>query len=299
MIKCGQLIQPLINLLHEKMLEQYILHMDETRVQVLNEPDRKAQAQSFMWVLRSTLPTCAAVLFHYEPSRAGKVANDLLEGFSGALMVDGFPGYNSVCANNDIIRLGCWAHARRKFVEAQKQQPKGKTGKADQVLAYIQQLYRLEQIMKEKTREEKFQQRQQESKPIIDKIKSWLDKSIAGSLPKSKLGEALYYLQSQWLSLIRYIEDGGYPIDNNAAENAIRPFVIGRKNWLFSASQQGAKASANLYSLIETAKANNREPYAYLKKVFTELPNAKTIEDIEALLPWKQNASSVTKEGAE
>jgi transposase len=299
MIKCGQLIQPLINLLHEKMIEESILHMDETRVQVLSEPDRKAQAQSFMWVLRSTMPTCAAVLFHYEPSRAGKVVNDLLEGFSGALMVDGFPGYNRFCENNNIIRLGCWAHARRKFIEAQQKQPKGKTGKADQALAYIQQLYRIEQSIKEKTSEEKFDTRQRESQPIIDKLQAWLITSKEKVPPGSSIGQAVHYLYEQWPHLINYLRDGRYPIDNNPAENAIRPFVIGRKNWLFSVSQQGAKASANLYSLIETAKANNLEPYAYLKKVFTELPNAKTIEDIDRLLPWKLNASSVKKECAE
>ena len=104
--------------------------------------------------------------------------------------------------------------------------------------------------------------------------------------PKTALGKALYYLHSQWPRLINYLQQGDYPIDNNAAENAIRPFVIGRKNWLFSASQQGAASSANLYGLIETAKANGFEPYAYLKRVFTELPNATTLEQIEILLPW-------------
>jgi transposase len=290
MVKCGQLVQPLINLIHERMLEQSLLHMDETRVQVLNEPGKNAQAQSFMWVLRSTVPTCAAVLFHYEPSRAGRVANDLLEGFGGALMVDGFPSYNSVCEKNTITRLGCWAHARRKFIDAQKAQPKGKTGKADQALTYIQQLYRIEFEIKEKTREEKFNARQQQTKPTIDKLKSWLDDSVARALPKSLTGKALYYLHEQWPRLIRYIDSGDYPIDNNPAENAIRPFVIGRKAWLFSASQQGADSSANLYSLIETAKANGIEPHAYLNKIFTELPNAKTLQDIEALLPWNIKA---------
>jgi transposase len=286
MIRCGQLVQPLINLIHEKMLDQTILHADETRVQVLNEPGRAAETQSFMWVLRSTMPTCVAVLFQYEPTRSGKAAENLLRDYQGALMVDGFSGYNGVSEKNQIHRLGCWAHARRKFVDVQKMQPKGKTGKADQALAYIQQLYRIESDIKDKTSIEKLTARQQQSKPIIDKLKSWIDKSIAHSPPESAIGKALFYLHEQWPRLIRYLDSGDYPIDNNAAENAIRPFVVGRKNWLFSASQKGAISSANLYSLIETAKANDLEPYAYLKSIFTELPNATTVEGIEKCLPW-------------
>jgi transposase len=239
-----------------------------------------------MWVLRSTLPTASATLFHYEPTRSGDVAKELLRDFAGALMVDGYEGYNAVCVKNGITRLGCFAHARRKFIEAQKAQPKGKTGKADQVLAYLQQIYRIEQSIKDKAAHEKYQIRQQRSQPILDKLKIWLDKSLSQVPPKTAFGKALYYLDSQWSRLINYVLHGDYPIDNNAAENSIRPFVIGRKNWLFSASQHGATSSANLYSLIETAKANGLEPYAYLKIIFAELPNAKTLEQIEKLLPW-------------
>ena len=201
-------------------------------------------------------------------------------------MADGYSGYNAVCNKNSITRLGCWAHARRKFIEAQKLQPKGKTGKADQGLAFIQSLYRIEQTLKDKTTEEKSIIRQQQSQLILDKLSAWLEKSLPQTPPQSPIGKALYYLHNQWAHLINYVFDGDYPIDNNAAENAIRPFIIGRKNWLFSASQKGAVSSANLYSVIETAKANGLEPYAYLKRIFTELPNAKTPEQIENLLPW-------------
>ncbi|MDZ7925346.1 MAG: IS66 family transposase [Marinagarivorans sp.] len=294
MQKCGLLLQPLVNLIHDKVLEQKYLHMDETIVQVLNEPGKAAQSQSYMWVLRSTLPTCSAVLFQYEPTRSGSVPSLLLRDFSGALMADGYTGYNAVCTNNGITRLGCWAHARRKFIEAQKVQPKGKTGKADQGLAYIQSLYRIEQTLSDKTENEKYGARQQQSQPILDKLKDWLEKSLPKTPPQTPIGKALTYLHNQWPHLIRYVCDGDYPLDNNAAENAIRPFVIGRKNWLFSASQKGATASANLYSIIETAKTNGLEPYAYLKRIFTELPNAKTLGQIESLLPW--NCTTVTAE---
>lgn len=285
MIACGKLIQPLINLIHDNQTVQAVLHMDETRVQVLNEPMRYAQQQSTMWVLRSTGEQ-PAVLFHYAPSRSGDVAKQLLGDYRGALMVDGYEGYNAVCATQSLTRLGCWAHARRKFIEAQKAQAKNKTGKADQALAFIQTLYRIEQLAKEKPAEERHAIRQTQARPIIDKIRQWMEKSVPHIPPQTVLGKALFYLQHQWPHLVRYLEHGQYPIDNNAAENAIRPFVVGRKNWLFSASQNGATASANLYSLIETTKANNLEPYAYLRSVFSELPNAQSLEQIEALLPW-------------
>ena len=284
MVASGKLIQPLINLIHDHMTAQAVLHMDETRVQVLNEPGRAAQQQSYMWVLRSI--EHPAVLYHYAPSRSGDVAKQLLGDYRGALMVDGYEGYTAVCATQQLTRLGCWAHARRKFVEAQKAQAKNKTGKADQALAFIQTLYRVEQLAKDKPPEERRTIRDAQARPIIDKIWQWMEKSVPHTPPQTLLGKALHYLQHQWPHLIRYLDDGQYPIDNNAAENAIRPFVVGRKNWLFSASQSGATASANLYSLIETAKANDIEPYAYLRRVFTDLPNAQSVEQIEALLPW-------------
>jgi transposase len=212
MVKCGQLAQPLINLLHEKMLEQHILHADETRVQVLNEPDRAAHTQSYMWVLRSKTPTCSAVLFRYEPTRSGAAATELLREFNGALMADGYSGYNSVCDKNNITRLGCWAHARRYFIDVQKTQPKNKVGKSDQAIAFIQSLYAIEAAIKDKNTIEKYTARQQQSKPILEKISAWLEKSVVQSPPTSAIGKALHYLHEQWPRLIRYIDDGDYPI---------------------------------------------------------------------------------------
>jgi transposase len=174
-------------------------------------------------------------------------------------------------------------------MDAKAAQKKGKAGKADQGLAFIQKLYALEKSIKDQPPDERYRRRQQEAKPIIDKLRAWLEKSLPHVPPQSAIGKALLYLQNQWDRLVRYLDDGHYPIDNNRAENAIRPFTVGRKNWLFANSQAGAKASANLYSLIETAKANGLNPYAYLKVVFKELPNAQSLEAIEALLPW--NAS--------
>lgn len=285
MIKCGVLVQSLINLIHEHILQQWAVHMDETPMQVLKEPDKPPQSKSYMWVL-----LCAtekpAVIFHYSPTRSGDVAKALLRDYSGHLMADAYSGYDAVCEENKIIRGGCLVHARRKFTEAKAVQPKGKAGKADEALSLIGKLYRIEAVAKDWSDDARLQIRQKESKPIIDKLKIWLDKSLSGVLPESAIGKALGYLHNQWASFIVFLQDGGYPIDNNPAENAIRPFVIGRKAWLFATSQRGAQASANLYSLTESAKLNDIEPYAYLQRVFTDLPNATCLEDIEKLLPW-------------
>lgn len=286
MIKCGQLIQPLINRIQDTLLEQPFLHMDETPVQVLKEEGKAAQSKSYMWVVANKTSASPAVLFNYSSSRSGEVPKVLLSDFSGALMVDGYEGYQGVCSENKLTRLGCWAHARRKFVEAQRQQPKGKSGKADMALSFIQKLYAIEKSGKGQSTEENHRFRQEKLKPLLDKLKIWLDKTLSTTPPKSSLGKALSYLNNQWPRLVGYVDNGLWPMDNNAAENSIRPFVIGRKNWLFSTSVGGANASANLYSLIETAKANNLNTYDYLKSVFTLLPQADSVEDVDRLLPW-------------
>lgn len=285
MIKCGELVQPLINLLQDQLLERPLVHMDETTVQVLNEPGKKAQSNSYMWLMASFTERPITV-FHYAPTRSQEIPKDLLDKSIDTLMVDGYKGYQSVCTDYEIQRLGCWAHARRKLMDAKKIQLKGRAGKADQALAWIQKLYLIEKQIKDNPPDQRYQTRQQQAKPIIKQIKTWLDKSLLHVPPKTALGKALTYLHNQWDRLIGYLDDGTYPIDNNLAENAIRPFAVGRKNWLFANSQVGAKASANLYSLIQTAKANHLNPYEYLKQIFKELPNAKSVEDIENLLPW-------------
>jgi len=285
MVKCGALVQPLVNRLTELILEQPVIGMDETTVQVLDEPDKPAQSTSYMWVMGAGPPDQRMRVFHYAPSRSGSVPTLLLDGFKGALMVDGYTGYGAACRTYGIERLGCWAHARRKFFEASKLQAKGKTGRPDQALALIAKLYRVERETQELTPEQRHALRQERSVPVIETLETWLNKALPRVAPKTKLGEALHYLEAQWPALIGYLNDGRYPIDNNAIENAIRPFALGRKNWLFSKSPAGARASANLYSLIETAKGHKLEPYAYLRHVFKELPLVETVDDIDALLP--------------
>jgi len=286
MIQVGILIQPLINLLRDRLLEYDIIQMDETTVQVLKEPDKKAQSKSYIWLQRGGPPDKPVVLYDYDPGRGAEVPKRLLGDFKGYLQVDGYDGYNAVVAANGLTRLGCMAHARRKFTDAIKAQGKSKKrGEAHRGLLLIKKLYRIERQARKLEPQERYARRQKCSRPILDEIYKWLEKTLPQIPPSSATGQALNYLHNEWEHLIHYLDDGRLEIDNNLAENAIRPFVIGRRNWLFSTSVKGVKASANLYSLIECAKINGLEPYAYLRHVFTELPKAGTVEAIEALLP--------------
>ncbi len=190
----------------------------------------------------------------------------------------------------------CWAHVRRKFVEATRVQPKGKKGRADEAVALIEKLYGIERDYKDANDLERFAARQQRSLPVLTELREWLNKTQPTVVPGSALGRALSYMHDYWTKLIRYVERGDLPIDNNRVENVIRPFVIGRKAWLFSDTPAGANASAVIYSLLQTAKANGHEPYAWLRRVMRDLPAARTVEEIEALLPWNLHAMDLTSE---
>jgi transposase len=257
-------------------------------VQVLKEPGKVAQSKSYMWVMKGGPPAHPAIVYHYDPSRSQSVPEHLLDGYKGYLQTDGYAGYNSILSHDGITGLGCWTHVRRKFKDAQKALPKkdqSKGNKLTQALAFIGKLYQLEQAIKGEPHDIKRQRRQADAAATLTKFKAWLDKQSVP--PQTLLGKAITYTQSQWPRLIVYLEDGRLNIDNNLVENAIRPFAIGRKNWLFSDTQSGAHASANLYSLIETAKANGINDYAYLKYVFAELPNARSNDEVIELLPWR------------
>ena len=285
-------LQPLINLIRDHQQAGNLIMADETRVQVLKEPGRPATSDKFMWVTLGGSPGQPSVLFEYDPSRSQEVPLRLLDGFHGYLQTDGYAGYNAVCINNNITQLGCWDHARRKFKDAQDAQPKPKKGKphkaskTDHILDFINTLYMIEREIKTFSAAEKFQQRCKRSLPVLKKLKAYLDDN-QHKVPKDGLtGKAMTYLSNQWDKLMVYCSNGELSISNILAENAIRPFVIGRKAWLFSDTPKGAKASAIHYSLIETAKANGLEPYVYLTQVLKALPYADTVEKIEALLPW-------------
>jgi len=291
MIRMGELIVPLINLMNEVQLDYDVLQMDETSVQVLKEPGKAATSKSYMWVRRGGPPDKTIILFDYDRSRSGAVPLRLLADYNGILQTDGYDGYAAAAACNDLTHVGCLAHARRKFDEAVKAQLKKKTGRgglAKQGLDLIGRIYGVEReaSRRELTPSQRKQLRDEKAKPLWDELRAWLDKSIGQVPPQVLTGKALGYLDRQFLQIKRYLDDGRVEVDNNLCENAIRPFVMGRKAWLFCDTPAGADASARLYSLIETAKANGMEPYAYLRHVFTELPKAITAADIETLLPW-------------
>ncbi len=294
MVKAGHLVQPLINLLRDRLLSHDIIAMDETRLQVLKEPGRRPQSQSYLWVQRGGPPDHPIVLYDYDPSRSQQVPIRLLDDFSGYLQTDAYEGYNAVINRNGITPLGCWAHVRRKFDEALKTQAgmtpeKREASLAAQALRNIQALYSIERETRQLTNNERQIVRVNRSLPLLDEFRVWLDQHIPIVPPRSALGKAMNYAHKQWPKLTTYTGDGRLCMDNNLTENAIRPFVIGRKNFLFCDSVAGANASANLYSLIETAKANGIEPYTYLKIIFTELPQANSLEEIEVLLPINSN----------
>ncbi|WP_431495247.1 IS66 family transposase [Pseudomonas brassicacearum] len=285
-IQCGEHFQPLLNLMRDSLLTSRVIHCDETRVQVLKEPDREPSSQSWMWVQTGGPPDKPVILFDYSTSRSQEVPTRLLNGYCGYLMTDDYAGYNALGAQDGVERLGCWAHARRKFVEAQKLQPKGKTGRADIALKLISKLYGIEIAFKESSDEGRKNGRQDLSLKVMSELKAWVEKTLPYMTTQNALGKAVTYLANNWSKLERYVEQGYLPIDNNTAERAIRPFVIGRKNWLFSDTPKGATASAQLYSLVETVKANGQEPYAWLRHALERLPQASSVEDYEALLPW-------------
>jgi transposase len=213
-----------------------------------------------------------------------------LNGYTGIVQTDGYAGYDFLDTKKDIVHVGCWTHARRKFKEVTKAlgNKSNSSGNAGTALRYIGKLYKIEKDAREQglSSEQLYNLRQSQAIPILAEFKEWLDARVEKVPPKSLLGKAINYTLSQWHRLIQYTAAGIIRPDNNLVENAIRPFVIGRKNWLFSDTVQGAKASAAIYSLIETAKSNGLEPFWYLKNLFQHLPEAMTSDEFRALLPY-------------
>jgi len=297
-IGCAGVLQPLHNLMRDILLDGSLIHMDETVVQVLKEPDKSPTSNSYMWVQTGGPADKPVVLYDYDPSRSASVPTALLEGFKGYLMTDGYDGYNAVARTDGIERLACWAHVRRRFVEASRVQPKGKRGRADEAVHLIGKLYRIEREHKEASIEVRHLARQSASVPVLDELHAWMLKTAPLVMPKSALGTALAYMGNLWPLLIRYTHRGDLPIDNNRCENAIRPFVIGRKAWLFSDTPAGARASAVIYSLVQTAQANGLEPYSWLRRVLRELPSAQSVDAVEALLPWNLRVADLVDQKA-
>lgn len=279
-MKAADACEDIVKLLHEEIRGGPLINADETTVQVLHEPGRRPTTKSYMWVFRGGTPEKPVVIYQYHPSRSADVAEVFLRGYKGAVQTDGYAGYDFLDHWQDVLHVACWAHARRKFYEAKKASATKKAGSADKALAMIKRLYSLEKQAKKDDLNAKGvkEMRQRDAKPIIEEMKKWLEKRVSQVLPKGLLGKAINYCLNQWHCLTNYLENGFAGIDNNRAENAIRPFVIGRKNWLFSGTPAGARASATIYSLIESAKACGLEPYAYLRYLFENLPKTLPAE---------------------
>ena len=296
MIQLQRPLAPVARVIKELLHQGRVVHIDETPLQVLKEPGREADQKSYMWVFRGGPPDKPVLWYHYAPSRGGEVPKQFLFPAdaepAGAnpppafyIQTDGYAAYGALPLEPVVLgHAGCWAHVRRKFVDAAN--ARKNPGAAHQMLAYIRQLYAVERALRDADPATRKAVREQRSGPILETIKAWLDAKVGQVLPKGLLGKAIGYALGQWPLLTTFLEDGHLELDNNKAENAIRPFVIGRKNWLFSGSPRGAEASATLYSLIETAKANALEPWAYLNYLFERLPAAKTPAAIEALMPF-------------
>ena len=278
-------LMPVYNELRKELLNREVLHADETTLQVLNEPNKKAQSKSYMWLYRTGGDTDKPiVLYEYRPSRSGEHPKRFLEGFSGYLHTDGYEVYHKLA--DEITVVGCWAHARRKFDEAIKSQPKAnKSGLAWQGLEWCNKLFEIEKEIKDLPFSERYNKRLEQAKPVLDAIWSWVNsKTVA---PKSALGKAMTYLKEQWPYLCNYLLDGRLEISNNRAERSIKPFVIDRKNFLFANTPRGAQGSAVMFSLIETAKENGLDPYKYLVCVMREGQKLKNTDNnwAEKLLP--------------
>ena len=266
-------LKPVYGELHRQLLKEQVLHGDETTLQVLREPGRPAQCKSYMWLYR-TSGVCEhpIVLYEYQETRKAEHAEKFLEGFSGWLHADGYQGYHKLPPGIRVV--GCWAHARRKFNEALSALPaeKRKTSPAAQGEIYINELFRIEEALAPLDPEERKEKRLELEKSVLDALLLWAKEMQPQTAPKSSLGKALYYLLEQWPYLIRYLEDGRLELSNNRAERSIKPFVMGRKNWLFANTPAGAQSSAVVYSLIETAKENGLDPYRYLLWVLNTAP---------------------------
>ena len=297
MIQVADRCQPLIPLLRQEIRSGPLINADETTLQVLNEPGRKNTTKSYAWIFRGGAEENPAVIFEYHPTRAGKVARDFLGNYKGYVQSDGFSGYNALEEIDGITLCGCWAHARRKFVDVVKadksSKKSGKMRSSDIALRYIKKLYAIEKEAKKMTAEERFQLRQEKAKPVLDDFGLWLRETHPKTPPKGALGKAIYYSLQQWQRLNIYLEDGRLRPDNNQAENAIRPFVVGRKNWLFSGSPKGAHASATLYSLVESAKLNKLDPYKYIRFILEKIPHTFDDDDFKELLPTRVSAKQI------
>ena len=286
-------VRPLLELLRQQIRGGPVVGIDETTVQVMQEPGRANTSQSYMWVFRGGQPGTPVVDYQYHPTRSGKVPLEVLSGYQGFIQTDGYEGYNELGRQPGVKHVGCWAHVRRKFYEAKVVSKQ--TGSADEALARIERLFSLERELRgqDLTPELFVEHRREQVLPVLEKLRNWLENRQPQVPPSTLLGKAIGYAWDQWPKLVRYLDSPHLRPDNNACEQAIRPFVVGRKNWLLAGSPVGATASAGWYSLIETSKINGVEPYLYLRYILSRLLDSQNPEDYRVFLPWNVEKASL------
>lgn len=298
MIKASSWLTPLYEAMHQEILNKDIAHADETTLEVLCEPGREATTPSFMWLYCTGREDTPIVLYEYTQGRSGDYAKKFLKGFTGYLHTDGYAGYHKLLKNAEggdsgVFLVGCWSHARRRYDEALKALDKKEQGKAANILKgleFCNKLFQIEDETKDLSPVERTIYRNRKAKPLLAEYFAWCEEMAPKVLPKSKLGDAVNYSLNQRKYLENYLLDGRLELSNNRAERSIKPFVIGRKNWLFSNAPKGATASAVIYSIVETAKENNLNPFPYLQYLFEQLPNIdlKNPEVLKKYFPWSE-----------
>lgn len=287
---CGLRLQPLALALRQYVVSQQVVHVDETPVRLL-APGKGKTDQAYLWAYRTTdFIAQRAVLFDFCTSRAGEHPRRVLSGFEGTVLCDDFAGYNALFAQGQITEAGCMAHCRRKLFEAHKLNGSQIAGQA---VALIAMLYVIEEEARNMSPEERRHLRQQRAQPVTQDLHAWLIEQRQRLAKADVTAKAIDHMLGRWRALMRYLDDGNVPIDNNAVENAIRPFVLGRKNWLFVGSKEAGERAAAILSLIESAKLNGHDAWAYMKNVFERLPTLKD-RDLHTLLPhnWRPADSS-------
>ncbi len=284
----------LLELMWRDILASRLVGMDETPVQVMKEPGRKNTTKSYMWLFRGGEETRPIVIFRYAPTRGSEFINSEFADYEGVIQTDGYQGYKTLGKKEKVTHAVCWAHVRRKFMEAMNGTSQSFS---HSIVSMIKTLYDVEKEIRENkyNHEEIRQVRNDKSRPVVEKIEQQLKKHVHSIAPGSLAGKAISYSLKLWPQLCVYLDNPIIPIDNNHVENAIRPFVVGRKNWLFSGSPRGAHASAGLYSIIETAKANGLEPYWYLRYLFEKLPACTSDNEIRSIMPNRIDPEVISK----
>lgn len=285
-IRSAALLNPMMKMIHRNVISYDIAYSDETTTQVLKDANKGVSSKKYMWLFAGGPPGKFAFYYHYHHSRSHDVALTFFENYKGYIHCDGFPGYDTLASKSPEIMLsGCMYHVRRKFIEIIKT-VQAKEGVAHDVVKFIARLSQIEEEIKELNSINKYDVRLEKAKPVLDEMHAYLIAVHPRVLPKSPLGQAVSYTLNQWPKLITYLNDGRLENNNNRSERAIKPFVIGRKGWMFADSVAGAQAAATIFSLVETCKHHDIEAYDWFRYVLQQIPLCRTDDEVEALLPF-------------